>query len=134
MLGLVSWLTAAERLLTHTKRSVYLAWVDITTSVTPGSLGLYRQLVNHASPVYRSAALSIYNTLLAKGTKTPPEKLQVMSVLDVMAFIPSLEENSRSQGKSRSNEEERFRESLAKLLSSQGVEAIKVYEDVSIVI
>lgn len=33
-------------------------------------------------------------------------------------------------GKSRSNEEERFRESLAKLLSSQGVEAVKVYEDV----
>ncbi|KAJ9119660.1 hypothetical protein QFC22_003370 [Naganishia vaughanmartiniae] len=104
-------------------------WVDITTSVTPESLNLYQQLVNHASPVYRSAALSIYNTLLAKGTKTPPEKVQVMSVLNVMAFIPSLEENSRSNGKSRSNEEERFRESLAKLLSSQGVEAIKVYED-----
>ncbi|KAJ9097300.1 hypothetical protein QFC21_004969 [Naganishia friedmannii] len=104
-------------------------WVDITTSVTPESLNLYQRLVNHASPVYRSAALSIYNTLLAKGTKTPPEKLQVMSVLNVMAFIPSLEENSRSNGKSRSNEEERFRESLAKLLSSQGVEAIKVYED-----
>lgn len=56
-----------------------------------------------------------------------------MSVLNVMTFIPSLEENSRSNGKTRSNEEERFRESLAKLLSSQGVEAIKVYEDVRIV-
>jgi hypothetical protein len=54
-----------------------------------------------------------------------------MSVLNVMAFIPSLEQNSRLVGKSRSNEEERFRESLAKLLSSQGVEAVKVYEDVS---
>lgn len=54
-----------------------------------------------------------------------------MSVLRVMAFIPTLEQNSRLVGKSRSNEEERFRESLAKLLSSQGVEAVKVYEDVS---
>lgn len=81
--------------------------------------------------MYRSAALTIYNTLLAKGTKTPPEKIQIMSVLNVMAFIPTLEQNSRLVGKSRSNEEERFREILAKLLSSQGVEAVKVYEDVS---
>ncbi|KAJ9110463.1 hypothetical protein QFC19_001589 [Naganishia cerealis] len=109
--------------------AAWAPWVDITTSITPESLNLYQQLVNHASPVYRTAALSIYNTLLAKGTKTPPEKIQVLSVLNVMAFVPSLEANSRSNGKSRSNEEERFRESLAKLLSSQGVEAVKVYED-----
>ena len=112
---------------------LFTAWVDITISVTPQSLALYQQLVNHASPVYRSAALTIYNTLLAKGTKTPAEKLQVMSVLNVMAFIPSIEQNSRRSGKSRSPEEERFRENLAKLLSSQGVEAVKVYEDVSLI-
>jgi hypothetical protein len=94
---------------------------------------LYQQLVNHASPVYRSAALTIYNTLLAKGTKTPAEKLQVMSVLNVMAFIPGIEQNSRRSGSSRSLEEERFRENLAKLLSTQGVEAVKVYEDVSLI-
>ncbi|GHJ86694.1 hypothetical protein NliqN6_3096 [Naganishia liquefaciens] len=109
--------------------AAWAPWVDITISVTPQSLALYQQLVNHASPVYRSAALTIYNTLLAKGTKTPAEKLQVMSVLNVMAFIPSIEQNSQRSGKSRSSEEERFRENLAKLLSSQGVEAVKVYED-----
>lgn len=107
------------------------AWVDIATSVTSESLSLYQRLVNHSSPVYRSAALNIYNTLLSKGTKTPPEKIEIMTVLNVMAFIPTLEQNSRAAGQSRSTEEERFRESLAKLLSSQGVEAVKVYEDVS---
>ena len=78
--------------------------------------------------------MTIYNTLLAKGTKTPAEKLQVMSVLNVMAFIPSIEQNSQRSGKSRSSEEERFRENLAKLLSSQGVEAVKVYEDVGLLL
>lgn len=68
----------------------------------------------------------MYLALLRKGMKTGAEKLQVLNVLDVMSFITPLE------AKSRGNEEmASFRAGLARVLAEQGMEALKLSEDVS---
>lgn len=111
-----------------------LAWVDINASVTPDSLALYRKLVEHPSPRYRNVALSVYSILLHKGTKTSAEKLQIVQVLDVMAFVGPLEEKTRLSGKAPADvedEEVAFRVALGKVLAAYGTEALKMSEDVS---
>ncbi len=74
----------------------------------------------------REAGLAIYLALLRKGMKTGAEKVQVLKVLDVMAFVAPLEEKSRDSEDAAS-----FRTGLARVLSEQGAEALKVMEDVS---
>jgi len=102
-----------------------IAWVDISIAVTPSSLSLYQRLVAHSSSMLREAGLAMYLALLRKGMKTGAEKVQVLEVLDVMAFVAPLEI------KSRNNENEAsFRTGLARVLSEQGAEALKVMEDV----
>lgn len=128
--------------------AAWAPWVDITVSITPNSLELYKQLVTRsaaspnasASPSspssssnlkHSNAALSIYATLLSKGTKTSAEKLQIIQVLDVMSFVIPMEEHSRLSraGYDRTNEEEQQRKNLARVLSAQGVESFKIAED-----
>lgn len=128
--------------------AAWAPWVDITVSITPESLNVYKRLASGPNVRYSNSALSIYATLLSKGTKTSAEKLQVLQVLDVMAFVVALEERTRlgsGDGKAggssstvgaggvagydRTNDEEQQRKALARVLSAQGVEAFKIAED-----
>lgn len=80
-------------------------------------------------------ALSVYSILLHKGTKTSAEKLQIVQVLDVMAFVGPLEEKTRLSGKAPADvedEEVAFRVALGKVLAAYGTEALKMSEDVSL--
>lgn len=114
--------------------AAWAPWVDITVSITPESLELYKQLASGANVRYSNSALSVYATLLSKGTKTSAEKLQVLQVLNVMAFVGALEERTRTGGgksasSSVSTDQEQQRKALARVLSAQGVEAFKIAED-----
>lgn len=112
--------------------ATWAPWVDINSSVTPETLSLYRRLVEHPSPRYRNAALSVYAILLHKGTKTSAEKLQIIQVLDVLSFVEPLEAATRASSRSKRdvNEDQlSFRAGLAKVLAAYGVEALKMSED-----
>lgn len=78
--------------------------------------------------------MGVYSTLLLKGTKTSAEKLQIIQVLDVMAFVEPLEKTTRLSGKApadQGDEEVAFRVALGKVLSAYATEALKMSEDVS---
>ena len=68
----------------------------------------------------------MYLALLRKGMKTGADKVQVLKVLNVMAFIEPLEAKSRGR-----EDQAGLRTGLARVLCELGVEALKVTEDVS---
>jgi len=99
-------------------------WVDISIAVTPSSLNLFQRLVAHENRMLQEAGLAMYLALLRKGMKTGADKVQVLKVLNVMAFIEPLEAKSRGR-----EDQAGLRTGLARVLCELGVEALKVTED-----
>lgn len=101
-----------------------LAWLDITLTVTPHSLYLLNRLLEHPHIPFRLLSLDSLSKIVAKGMKDPAEKIQLFSVLSIVAGLTPLEEKTRD-GQNEPTVQE-FRERAAKLLNSFGIELGKI--------
>ncbi|GJN94034.1 hypothetical protein Rhopal_007097-T1 [Rhodotorula paludigena] len=113
----------------------YVSWIDINLMVTPSTIGLLLRCINLASPLaiaIRSATADTLIETVGKGMPAP-DKLRLFEVLDVGTVLAALVDTGREGGRkeAESDDVERFREKLAKLLNGVGTELCKILDDTS---
>ena len=105
------------------------AWVDLAVSLTPKTLQFYQRLLQHSILSLRIPAAAIMKTFVAKGTKEPSEKLQVLKVLNIVSLLDRHEVQTR--GATGDPDIVDFRAALGSLLAVYGAELVSFVEDVS---
>lgn len=101
------------------------AWIDITLTVTPHSLYLLNRLLQSSHSPFRLFALDALNKIVIRGFKDPGEKIELLAILSIVSALTPLEISTRAQGSS-DQQILLFRERMAKLLNSFGVELGKM--------
>ncbi|GAA6024202.1 hypothetical protein JCM11491_001283 [Sporobolomyces phaffii] len=112
----------------------YVSWIDINLMVTPPTISLLLRTLNLPSPACLSIRTATADTLLETVLKGMPatDKLKLFEVLDVATVLQALKDVGRENGASAaSEEEEAFREKLAKLLNGVGTELCKMLDETS---
>ena len=116
-------------------------WIDISLTCTPATVQLLFSLLSSSSTInssipptpvsIRLATVLALQRMVAKGLKEPSDKLELLRVLDLGKVIIVLEERTRqARARGPDDDEEAFRESLAKLLTALGLEVQELTKDV----
>ncbi|KAK4048624.1 pre-tRNA nuclear export protein [Microbotryomycetes sp. JL201] len=110
----------------------YVSWIDINLMVTPTSIPILLRALHLSSPAdigVRTASVDTLLETLSKGMPAP-DKLSLLSVLDVATVLTQLSSVGRENGAaSGSGDVEAFREKLGKLLNGAGLELCRIAED-----
>ncbi len=103
--------------------------------VTPTSIPLLLRALHLPSPADLSIRIATADALIETVSKGMPagDKIALLNVLDIGNVLARLIDIGRENGSTAesSEEVERFREKLAKLLNACGTELVKLVEDVS---
>lgn len=117
-----------------TKLELRLAWIDINLMVTPPTISLLLRTLNLPHPSCLPIRIATADTLIETVMKGMPagDKLKLFQVLDVATVLSALKDVGREGGRTdaASDEEEGFRERLAKLLNGVGTELCKMLDEV----
>lgn len=101
--------------------------------VTPSTISLLLRTLDLPSPSCLSIRTATADTLIETVLKgmPAPDKLKLFEVLDVATVLRALKDVGREGGRTEaSEEEEAFRERLAKLLNGVGTELCKMLDEV----
>ncbi|GAA5937886.1 Ran GTPase-binding protein LOS1 [Sporobolomyces koalae] len=112
----------------------YVSWIDINLMVTPETISLLLRALNLQSPSCLSIRTATADTLIETVLKgmPAPDKLKLFEVLDVATVLHALKDAGREGGRTEATEEEEmFREKLAKLLNGVGTELCKMLDESS---
>ncbi|GAA5820935.1 hypothetical protein JCM10212_000554 [Sporobolomyces blumeae] len=112
----------------------YVSWIDINLMVTPTTIALLLRCLNLPDPACLSIRTATADALLETVSKGMPatDKLKLFQVLDFANVLGGLRDFGREGGrKEASDEEEGFRERLAKVLNGVGTELCKMLDESS---
>ncbi|GAA5912917.1 Ran GTPase-binding protein LOS1 [Sporobolomyces salmoneus] len=113
----------------------YVSWIDINLMVTPPTISLLLRTLNLPHPSCLPIRIATADTLIETVMKGMPagDKLKLFQVLDVATVLSALKDVGREGGRTdaASDEEEGFRERLAKLLNGVGTELCKMLDESS---
>ncbi|CEH16479.1 Nuclear mRNA export factor receptor LOS1/Exportin-t (importin beta superfamily) [Ceraceosorus bombacis] len=100
----------------------YVSWTDISLMVTATTLPVLFGLLQHPITALRIAAAETLLEVVSKGMK-PPDKIELVRVLDLTTVITGLEASTRGD-----NDVE-FRERLARLANGNSLELGRIVDD-----
>ncbi|GAA5992257.1 hypothetical protein JCM5350_006326 [Sporobolomyces pararoseus] len=112
----------------------YVSWIDINLMVTPPTISLLLRTLNLPHPSCLPIRTATADTLIETVLKGMPaaDKLKLFEVLDVSTVLQALKDVGREGGRTEASEEEEgFRERLAKLLNGVGTELCKMLDESS---
>ncbi|KAK4688536.1 exportin-T, partial [Tremellales sp. Uapishka_1] len=121
---LAKWKEAVE--LAVKALALWAPWIDIAVALTPKSLSFLHRLLQQSVTPIRTAAANVFRNFISKGIKDPPERMQVLRVLDVISVLDPLEAQTR--GIKDDDEMDQFRVALGGDLSAYGLELNKFVE------
>jgi exportin-T len=105
------------------------AWVDINLTVTPETIALLFSLLSDPSLPIRLATCLSLNKIVTKGLKVASDKVKLIQVLSLGPVLNQLEAQTKTA--EQSNESVlSFREALARLGNSLGIELVTLCNDV----
>jgi exportin-T len=103
--------------------------VDINLTVTPETIALLFSLLSDPSLPIRLATCSSLNKIVTKGLKVASDKVKLIQVLSLGPVLDQLEAQTKTA--EQSNESVlSFREALARLANSLGIELVALCNDV----
>jgi exportin-T len=103
--------------------------VDINLTVTPATIQLLFSLLADPSLPIRLATCSSLSKIVSKGLKVASDKVKLIQVLSLGPVLDQLEAQTKTA--EQSNESVlSFREALARLANSLGVELVALCNDV----
>jgi exportin-T len=104
--------------------------VDINLTVTPETIALLFSLLSDPLLPIRLATCSSLSKIVTKGLKVASDKVKLIQVLSLGPVLDQLEAQTKTT--EQSNESVlSFREALARLANSLGVELVALCNDVS---
>lgn len=112
----------------------YVAWIDINLVITPQSLPLLFMALSSPSLQLRQSSVEAFIEIVGKGMPSA-DKLQLLGVLNLKEIVSGLldmSDTTRAQAggaDSNDEDEENFREKLAKLLAVALTELVKICDD-----
>lgn len=112
----------------------YVAWIDINLILTPQSLPLLFTALSSPSLTIRATSVEAFIDIVSKGMPSA-DKLQMFNVLDLPAVVTrllDLSDHTRSQAggpEGNDEDEEVYREKLAKLFAVGLGEFVKISDD-----
>lgn len=107
--------------------------MDINLTVNQSTVPLIFKLLADPSSRIRQATAHALLKLVSKGLKSPTDKLQLIRVLSLGEVLESLEAKCRKPAGAEENEEEDlYRESLAKLANGLGLELVDLLGDANL--
>jgi hypothetical protein len=118
----------------HTPQSltrISIAWIDINLTVTPDTIPLIFSLLSDLSTPIRLGTCSTLSNILSKGLKVPEDKLRLIQVLSLGPVLDQLEASTKAETRGTETLES-YREGLARVANTLGMELVALCNDVGL--